>query len=183
MLGAGSMTKRLKRAFARGWRREDGSATVEFVILFPVIMMLFLSSFEISIWLTREVMLERALDLNVRLLRLGQLDPMTQDELQRRVCDDALVFHDCPSAVRIELTRISTDSWALPTGRVTCVNRDEDIQPVVAFEGGEGNDLMLVRACAVLDPFFSSTPLVIGLPLDASGGYIVAATSTFVNEP
>jgi hypothetical protein len=42
---------------------------------------------------------------------------------------------------------------------------------------------MLVRACTVLDPFFGTTPYVMELPLDHTGGYIVAAASTFVNEP
>lgn len=167
----------------KAWKREDGSATVEFVILFPAIMTIFFSAFEVSIWLTREVLLDRALDINVRALRLGTLEPATQEELQRRVCNDALIFKDCPNSIRIELTRVSTTAWNLPTDGLSCVNRDEEIQPAVDFELGSVNDLMIVRACAVLDPFFGSTPYVMALPLDPSGGYIVASTSTFVNEP
>ena len=180
MFGAGKKLIRRLKAAAFG---EDGTATIEFVILFPAIMTIFLSSFEMSIYLTRSVLLDRALDLNVRLLRLGTLDPMTQEELQRRVCNDALIFSDCPNAIMIELTEISTASWNLPAAQMTCVNRDEEIQPVVAFDFGGLNDLMLVRACTVLDPFFGTTPLVMDLPLDPSGGYTVAAASTFVNEP
>ena len=180
MFGAGiKLIKRLKRA-ATG---DDGSASIEFVILFPAIMTIFLSSFEVSIYLTRAVLLDRALDLNVRLLRLGSLEPATSEELKTRVCNDALIFKNCPNAIMIELTEISTASWNLPAAQMTCVNRDEEIQPVVAFDFGGLNDLMLVRACTVLDPFFGTTPLVMGLPLDASGGYTVAAASTFVNEP
>ena len=179
MLGAGM--KLIKRA-ANAVRGEDGTATIEFVILFPAIMTIFLSSFEMSIYLTRSVLLDRALDLNVRLLRLGTLDPMTQEELQRRVCNDALIFNDCPSAIMIELTEIPTTTWALPQPNMTCVNRDEEIDPPEFATGGL-NDLMLVRACTVLDPFFGTTPLVMDLPLDHTGGYTVAAASTFVNEP
>lgn len=178
-----SLTKAVSRRLKRALAREDGSATIEFVILFPAIMTIFFSSFEVSIWLTKEVLLDRALDINVRALRLGTLDPATQEELQRRVCNDALIFDDCPNAIRIELTRISTSNWVLPATNMTCVNREEEIQPAVAFDLGTMNDLMLVRACAVLDPFFPSTPLVMDLPKDPSGGYIVAAASTFVNEP
>jgi len=171
------------KSLKKAWHREDGFATVEFVLFFPLLMTIFFSAFEVSIWLTREVLLERALDINVRLLRLGTLDPMTQDELQRRVCNDAMIFNDCPTALRIQLTRVSTQTWDLPTGTMTCVNREEEIQPVVEFTPGSGNDLMVVRACAVLDPIFGTTPFVMQLPLDPSGGYVVAATSTFVNEP
>lgn len=170
-------------SFRRRLGREDGSATVEFVILFPAIMTLFLSAFEVSIYLTRSVMLERALDFNVRLLRLGELDPPTLAELKTRVCNDTLIFADCPNAIAIELLPVPTDTWALPSESMTCVDRAATIQPVVEFELGQHNDVMVVRACAVLDPFFGTTPLVMNLPLDPTGGSVVAAASIFVNEP
>ncbi len=169
------------------WRRrtkqEDGNATIEFVILFPVVMFLFLSAFEIGIFLTRAVLLDRAVDINVRTLRLGTMSPMTSEELKRRICNDALIFPDCMNAMMVELVPISTDTWSFPAEQITCVNRDEDIQPVVEFTPGTENEIMLVRACAVLDPFFSTTPFVMEMPLDASGGYAISAASAFVNEP
>lgn len=179
MFGAGKKLIRRLKGAAFG---DDGSATIEFVILFPLIMWIFLSSFEVSIYLTRSVLLDRALDLNVRLLRLGALDPMTREELQRRVCEDALIFKDCPNAIMIELTEVSTSTWNLPQGRTTCVDRGGEIDPP-QFATGRQNDLMIVRACAVLDPFFGTTPYVMELPLDPSGGYSIYAASTFVNEP
>lgn len=180
MLRAGArLIKRLKRAVSR----EDGSATIEFVILFPAILTLFFSAFEVSIYLTRSVLLDRALDLNVRLLRLGAMEPATQNELKRRVCNDALIISDCPNSLSIELTQVSTETWDLPLGNIPCVDRDAEVQPAVNFNFGKRNEIMLVRACAVLDPFFGTTPLVMDLPTDASGGYAVVALSTFVNEP
>jgi Flp pilus assembly protein TadG len=177
--GATQIVRRLKRAIAR----DDGAASIEFVLLFPAIMTLFLTAFEVSVYLVRSMMLERALDLSVRTLRLGDLDPATSDELRQRVCDDALIFADCYNSMMIELTRVPTDTWTLPASNVTCVERDEEIQPVVDFNLGSANDVMIVRACAVLDPFFGTTPLVLELPKDASGGVQIIASSTFVNEP
>ncbi|SMH54911.1 TadE/TadG family type IV pilus assembly protein [Maritimibacter sp. HL-12] len=171
--------KSLKKAFTR----EDGSATIEFVILFPAIMTLFLSAFEVGIYLTRSVMLDRAVDLNVRLLRLGALEPATQEELKRRICDDALIFRGCPDAILVELREISTEDWQLPEANIACVDRDAEVQPSVDFNFGRRNEVMLVRACAVLDPFFGSTPFVMELPQDATGAHMITAMSTFVNEP
>lgn len=182
MQGAGKTNKllgRLRRALAN----EAGNATIEFVIFFPAIMSIFLSAFEVSIYLTRSVMLDRAVDLNVRTLRLGALDPATPEELKRRVCDDALILQDCMTSVLIELTKVPTTSWTLPSGNVSCVDRTEKIQPVVEFNLGAMNDIMIVRVCAVHDPFFGTTPLVMDMPVDASGGYQIVAASTFVNEP
>lgn len=170
------------RQAARG---ENGSATIEFVILFPAIMTIFLSAFEVAIYLTRSVMLDRAVDLSVRDLRLGRLDPQTHAELKRRICDDALIFSNCLDTMKLELTRVPTDTWTLPAGNVTCVDRTEEIAPVVDdfVDVGLPNEVMIVRACAVLDPFFGTTPLVMDLPLDISGGYHIIAASTYVNEP
>ncbi len=168
----------------KSWlRREDGSATIEFVILFPIIMTLFLSSVEVSVFVARAALLDRAVDINVRALRLGIMSPMTADELKRRICEDALILSDCENAMMIELVPISTETWQFPPDQITCVERDANIQPVVDFIAGGQNEIMLVRACAVLNPFFGSTPFVLGMPLDASGGYAIAATSIFVNEP
>ena len=168
---------------ARWFRREDGSATIEFVIFFPFIMFLFLSSIELGVFLMRTVLLERAVDLNVRALRLGTLSPMTPEELKRRICEDALILGDCETSMAIELTPVSTETWDFPDPQITCVDRTSDIAPVVEFNPGTKNEIMLVRACVVADPFFATTSYVMDLPLDASGGYAIAAMSTFVNEP
>ncbi|PIE08128.1 MAG: Flp pilus assembly protein TadG [Rhodobacterales bacterium] len=181
MFGAETkLLKRLKRAVLG----EDGSATVEFVIIFPAIMTLFLSSFEVSIFLMRSVMLDRALDINVRALRLGKFGSTESDELKRRVCEAALVFKGCPDAVKIELTKVPKTTWALPNGRTPCVDRSAPLSPATTpLNLGEGNDLMVVRACAALDPVFGTTPMIMNLPVDATGAYMVTAASTFVNEP
>lgn len=171
------------KAPARWFRREDGSATIEFVLLFPLLMYLFLSSIEVGVYLMRSVLLDRAVDINVRALRLGTLSPATSAELRRRICNDALVLSNCEQTMTIELVPISTTTWTFPSEQVTCVNRDSNIDPVVTFNPGTQNEVMLVRACVISDPFFSSTPLVMDMPLDASGGYAIAAASTFVNEP
>lgn len=167
----------------RRFRREEGSATIEFVILFPAIMTLFLSAFEVGIYLTRAVLLDRAVDLNVRALRLGALNPATPDELRRRICNDTLIFADCPNAIAIELVSISTSAWNFPANSMTCIDRTTHIRPKTEFNLGKENEIMIIRACAVFDPFFGTTPLVMDLPLDKSGGYVIAAASTFVNEP
>ncbi len=185
MFGAG---KKLIRRLKRSMLGDEGSATVEFVILFPAIMTLFLSSFEISIYLMRSTLLDRALDVNVRALRLGELAPgasneAKQDELKRRVCQAALFFNDCPNAITIEVTPVSTIAWDLPSSKTACVDRAAPTPPSVGFSLGTENNLMLVRACAVLDPFFGTTPLIMDLPVDATGGYAVTAASIFVNEP
>lgn len=178
-----ALAKRVLGGLARGVRREDGTATIEFVLLFPAFMTLFLSAFEMSLYLARATLLERAVDLNVRALRLGSLEPATSDELKSRICDDSMILPNCDDNIMVELTNVSPNAWNLPSTGITCADRDEEIQPAVDFEFGRLNDLMMVRVCVVVDPFFGSTPYVMNLPKDSTGGFTLTAMSTFVNEP
>ncbi|TYB82940.1 TadE/TadG family type IV pilus assembly protein [Maritimibacter fusiformis] len=178
-----ALARRVLGGLVRGFRREDGTATIEFVILFPAFMMLFLSSFEMSLFLARNTLLERAVDLNVRALRLGSLEPATSDELKRRICNDAMILPQCEDNIMVELTNVSPNAWNLPSAGITCTDRDAEIQPALDFEFGRLNDLMMVRVCVVVDPFFGTTPYVMNLPKDDSGGFTLTASSTFVNEP
>ena len=84
--------------------REEGSATIEMVILFPVFMVLFVSSFELGTVMLRQTMLDRSVDMTVRELRLNlvefepdpTLTPTQQlnvfhDLLRKRICDRTLI--------------------------------------------------------------------------------------------
>lgn len=174
----------LKHRARQAIRREDGTATVEFVILFPALMTLFLSSFEVSVLLLRTVMLDKALDSTVRQLRLGMVAPSTAEELRSVLCARAPIIHDCSESLLVELQPISTSNWVLPSGTATCSEKDAEIQPAVSVTFGAKNDLMLVRACAKVDPFFAPSDWIMNLvPTDVAGQQAVVAYSTFVNEP
>lgn len=178
----------LKRLLARFARNEDGLGTAEFVILFPVFMTILLSGYEIGILMTRQTILERGVDLAVRDLRLGRMDgglddTLDEEDVRRAICNYAGVLPDCLNALHIDLQKISTSTFTMPAATATCVNRGEEIRPVVLFEPGAPNELMVVRACIVIDPFFPGTGLGAQLPKDSTGGYQLVSMSAFVNEP
>jgi len=174
---------RLRRIWRRWRGGEDGSASVEFVILFPVFMTLFGSAFEAGLLTVRQVMLERATDIAVRSLRIGTGAPDTHEDLKRMVCNIAGVIPDCMEAVHIELEPISTSTWDMNLGQVQCIDRDEDIQPVVNFSPGGANELMIVRVCAVFRPYIPTSGLGLKLPKVNATDYALIAASAFVNEP
>ena len=57
---------RARRLLRRFLRAEDGSGTLEFAVLAPVFLGLFLSTFELGMLLARQMMLDRGIDLAVR---------------------------------------------------------------------------------------------------------------------
>ena len=164
-------------------RREDGTAAMEFVLVIPVIMMIFMASFESGLLMTRSIMLEQSVDMTMRELRLGHYSSVTNVLLKREICSRTIIFPDCMANMKIQLDRVSTSDWDIPATPATCINRREVGEPVVSMSAGQQNDLMLVRVCIALQAMFPSTGIAMKLPLDSDGGYGLVARSAFVTEP
>ena len=186
MIRLGSFLGQLRRS----WRREDGNATIEFVLLFPALMTLFLIVFETGVMLTRGVMLDRGVDIAMRELRLGTLNPMTHGGLKDKICQQSAIIPNCINTVFLELRKISTTTWEPLSQTATCVNRALPIDPSLDFrqlDGGASNEMMLVRVCAVFDPYFPTSGLAAQMKvsgkLDDTNGYALVTTSAYVNEP
>ena len=90
----------LPRAFRRD---EDGSTTIEFVIMVPFFIGLFLSSVELGLMTLRYSYLERSLDMAVRDIRLSTGFTPSHDELVAQVCERASIIPNCESNMKLEL--------------------------------------------------------------------------------
>ena len=174
----------LRHIFRRFRRADEGTSTVEFVIIAPVLFGLVFSVFESGWLLTKSMMLERGLDLAVRDLRLGSIPNVDRVDIRDRVCENSMFFRDCATSMTIELTPINSPA-DFPNTQATCIDRAEELEPVVAFNPGAHVRLqiMFIRACVVTDPIFPGVGLGLGLTKDNTGGYRMITYSAFVNEP
>lgn len=177
------MRNGLTRLLSRFLGDERGTASVEFVLTIPVLMLIFMSSFESGLLMTRQIILEQALDEVMRDLRLGNISNPTAMKIKNRICSKSIIFADCAVSTSVELTPVNATSWDLPSNRTACSDRNEEIEPVITFVPGAENEMMLVRVCVVQDALFPTTGLGATLPLDSQGGYGLIAVSAFVNEP
>lgn len=175
--------RRLLRPFPRFQRDETGSASVEFAILVPLFFSLFMIGMDAGLVMVRQVMLDRAVDIVVRELRLGIMAQPNLDDLRTQICNHTAILANCHANMLIELQPVNTATWLLPDTPPACIDRDEEITPVTTITAGGSNQMMIVRACMVVDPLFPTTPWALQLPLDTSGGFQLFATSSFVNEP
>ena len=175
----------LAAAFRRFVRCEDGGGgVIEFAIMLPMFMFIFMAGAEGGIYTTRMILLDRAVDLTMRELGLGQLPNATHEMIKTEICDNVLSLPNCDANIRVELLPVSTTTWNLPTGDTACIDRDAAVQPALSFNPGGANELMLVRVCVVQDAMFPGAG--IGRMLeDADGqiGYRIISVSAFVNEP
>lgn len=164
-------------------RSDKGSASVEFVVVFPFFVVLFLSAYEVAMMNMRAVLLERAVDETVREIRLAGGVEIEHDDVRESICNRPTMVPDCAEVTMIELTVVDQVTWSGIQADVDCVARGGPITPPDNFKNGQQNELMLIRVCAVVDPVFPSFGVGKSIPKDDSGGYWIIASSAFVNEP
>lgn len=161
-----------------------GTATLEFVIVFPLVMLLFVAVFETGIILTRQVMMEGSLDDAVRILRLARNLEVTAGDIEAAICNNTNAIPDCDDVLVIDLRVIEPPDYALPPENMLCVDRDDlTVRPDNEFDQGEDNELMLIRACAIIDRILPFSGFGLNLTRDATGGLHMVATTILVNEP
>ena len=166
------------------FQRDSGSATIEFALALPFVMTLFLTSFELGTLLTRNVMLDRGLDMAVRDVRLGLISPLTEETLRDRACEAAVIIPDCENQLRLEMRPLDPRDFSNIPADADCIDRGDPEASLRQFVPGISNQLMIIRACVLFDPM---TPgAAFGKMLyDAreDGAYALVSTSAYVVEP
>ncbi len=176
------MIGKLISRLARFRRKEDGSITVEFVIIFPAFMFLVLSGVELALVTLQQAMLDRAVDLTVREIRLGTGNNQSHDAIRDTICDHATFIKNCSANLRLEMIQQSAFAGIDIPATPDCTNNSEEVSPVREFQNGLANELMILRACAKIDPVFPTSTMGRTLA-DDTGQIALTATTAFVQEP
>lgn len=177
----------------KSWRRlmgrEDGNATIEFAILFPGFMLVFMSIFEVGMLMTRYMMFDRALDVTVREVRLSENRNFTLNQVKTALCAQTVILQNhCMDDLTLEMVRLTANdaggsNWVFPQGDTPCRNYPQNITPTTAFSPSTANDVMFVRACMSIEPFFPTAALGEYLTRDSGGRLNMIAMSAFSVEP
>jgi hypothetical protein len=173
------------RARIREWIRcEDGTASVEFVLVVPPMFMVFIMAFESGVLMIRNIMLERGLDIVMQDLRMNRVPTPTVATVKKAICENALIFANCQANLVLNLEPVDMTTWNFPGERIKCIDRSATINPAsIVSISDEPHQVMLVRACLTADALFPTTGLGLRLPKDGKGGYWLTSVSAFVNEP
>lgn len=172
------------RTFASRFRRdEDGTSTIEFAVYFTVFFMVFAAGVEIAYINLRHSMLERAVDLTVRDIRISTGAIPTYAEVKARICADATILDDCDGNLMLEMVETNPRNFWSFDPNPDCRNAEEDPRPVRTFTPGKDNALMLLRACLKYKPMMPTTQFGKKLNTDTQGYAQMIVTSAFVQEP
>lgn len=164
-------------------RSEDGSATIEFALTFPAMLFIMLSGIELGLISLNHAMLERSLDMTVRNIRLGTGTAPQHDEIKTLICQRASFISNCTDNLRLEMIQVDPRAWTAIAATPDCTDQSEEVAPVRSFVNGLENELMILRACVKINPFFPTAGLGNNMVKDGAGQYALASTSAFVQEP
>ncbi|CUJ91761.1 Flp pilus assembly protein TadG [Shimia thalassica] len=172
-----------KTRFTRFVRKEDGHASLEFAIMFPIFFVVMLSAIELGMMTLRSAYLERALDIAVREVRLSTGNPPDHAELIQMICDESSMIPDCETNLKLEMIQVNPRAWSTISDTVTCTNRAEEVDPVTTFVAGSENELMILRACAKIEVLYPNIGFGNLVQKDDAGDAALVAMSAFVQEP
>ena len=182
----------LFKCFRKFRKQQDGTASVEFVLLFPIFMFVMLTGFESGFYMVRNVMLERAVDVAVRDVRLGNTinapgQPPELAALKQRICDEATVFPDCMNLLQVALRPVAIEPGGVAAikNSLRCIDAaaDDEVPQSTHYDTGTENSLMVVQVCALSKPLFPASRLGAGMVRDTEGNYALVTINSFVNEP
>ncbi|WP_238367023.1 TadE/TadG family type IV pilus assembly protein [Mesobacterium pallidum] len=162
---------------------ERGSFSVEFAFYFVALFMLLATGVEMAHMSLRRAMLERAVDLSVRDIRLATGMPPTYEEVRAEICAAASIVGNCSQNLMLEMVQVDPRDFQRLPADAQCRNAQEAPKPVRKFDPGQDNDLMLIRACLKFNPVFPTSGLAARLPQDADGYASLIVTASFVQEP
>lgn len=171
--------------FIRRFRREEDGAVfvIEFVVLFPLVMGLFLMAVEMGLYSMRHMFLDRGLDITVRYVRLNTDDNITPDVLKGMICENAGFLEDCDQTLRLEMAPLDPRAFAAFNQEPDCIDLSEDVTPERGFTIGLEHQMMILRACYRFKPVFPTTGLGYAFEKDGSGRARMISSALFVQEP
>lgn len=185
----------MKSLFHRFLEDESGTASVEIVLVFPVFLGFFLTTYESGVYSSRQVMLEHGVDVTVRDVRIGVIDQTDvfalRDALRESICEAAAILPDCMNQLEVELIQREPRNWSALDPDIRCVDRGNLSNPFdgTGIDTTSNNELVFLRACIRINPFIPTSNLgkafIAANAGDSAAGesYALVATSAFVVEP
>lgn len=178
------MITRLKKRLARFRTEECGSTyTLEFAVMFPLILGTFAFGVELTSHSHRQFQLDHGLDVTTRAIRLNTSTQFSHDDLKAGICAASGGLADCEDRLRLEMTPVNPRNFAGLPSMPDCTNAPQPVTPVRGWSLGQQHELMLLRACYKYDPVFGSFGLGASLGTDDAGRGTMVSMSAFVQEP
>lgn len=164
-------------------RNRRGVVSIEFAMIAPLFATLLFAFFEMSLLMTRIVLLDDASAQVARFIYTNNDEGMSRADIEGFICDNVMFFENCASNINIEATVI--DGFAsTPNTAVECRDEgDANFTPSVSFDTGGSSEVMFLRVCITTDLIFPQYGFGDALVKTDNGRFQVVSTMAFANEP
>ncbi len=171
--------------FWQGWLQcQRGAASIEFITVMPLAVAVFFASAESGILSLRQTFLDRALELTIREVRLGMITNTSSANLKSLICARMAMVDNCAENLALEMNvRSSFNFLSIPNTTTSCIDRATNTEPVLTYEPGAENELVLVRACLVQDIVFPTSVAQVSVFGTTNQEFHLISTTVFVKEP
>ena len=184
------MGRRVVTMFLSEFLEDDkGSASIEFVVLFPLLFGILMAYLEMGWLMTKHMMLDRGLDLTMRQVRLASAPVTNYEAIRTAICANAYILSDCEEELKIQLIAVEDITPAI-LASPDCYDRGLDaasnLPTNYAIGGGGRDQLMFVRVCVLVNPILPGVGYGYRLSHNDAGetvGYSMISYSAFKNEP
>ncbi|MEM8595547.1 MAG: TadE/TadG family type IV pilus assembly protein [Pseudomonadota bacterium] len=170
-------------------RDNRGSASIEFVVLFPLLFAILMAFLEMGWLMTKHMMLDRGLDVTMRQIRIASAPVTNYEAIRTAICANAFIFSDCEEELKIQLVPVDDVTPAILSS-ADCYDRGLDAAANAATDyaaGGGGRDqIMFVRVCVLVNPILPGVGYGYRISHNDAGetvGYSMISYSAFMNEP
>ncbi|ASM73337.1 MULTISPECIES: TadE/TadG family type IV pilus assembly protein [Roseobacteraceae] len=177
------MMRVMKKGLRKFRKDESGFMVVEFALAIPLIFTMFMTSVELGIYTTRQMFLDRGMEMTIRLVRLNTARQYTHNELKDMICEFSGFLPDCNTRLRLEMNEVNMRAFTGFQGTADCVDTSEPITPLRTFSRGSDHSVMLMRGCYMFDPVFRLTGLGEGFTKNGAGHAKMVSVAAFVQEP
>ncbi|UOA28210.1 TadE/TadG family type IV pilus assembly protein [Pseudosulfitobacter sp. DSM 107133] len=179
------MIRKFIKSLRRFKKDDRGFMLVEFALAIPLIFTMFLTSVELGIYTTRQIFLDRGMEMTIRLVRLNTGKNYSHAELKDSICHFSGFLPDCDTRLRLEMNPIDMRDFAGFQGTADCIDTSEPVTPLRSFSHGSDHSIMLMRGCYMFDPVFRMNGLGESFAEngDGAGHAKMVSVAAFVQEP
>lgn len=164
-------------------RNKRGVVSIEFALLMPLFATLLFAFFEISLLMTRIVLLDDASAQVSRFIYTNTDEGLSRADIEGFICDNVMFFENCASNINIEATVINGFADTPNTAAECRDEGDTAFTPSVSFDTGGSSEVMFLRVCITTDLIFPHFGFGDALVKTDNGRFQVVSTMAFANEP
>ena len=163
-------------------RNDEGTAAIEFTIIAPIFFAMMFSFYDVGMLMLRQVMLNQAVDMTMREVRIAKPGEWDARRFIDTVCGRTYVLPKCKATMMVDQQAVGRLAVNLPADNVPCRNPKNTTIAPMQYSPSSSGQVMFLRVCAVASPLLPGYAFARHLPTNSAGEVQIITTTAFMGE-